>query len=79
MPRASEMSGEGETPLSPMEATAGRENRRTATAYDDRRVTDGSNLDHFMCEICAAKVECAKALPVSARTDFRLSLAKPPR
>jgi hypothetical protein len=33
MPRASEMSGERETLLSPMDETGGREKRRTATAY----------------------------------------------
>jgi hypothetical protein len=45
----------------------------------DSHVTDGSNLDHVMCEICAAKVECAKASPVFARMDFhgRVRLAPP--
>jgi hypothetical protein len=67
MPRASEMSGERETLLSPMEETGGAGKPTNGNGLrHDGCVTDGSNLDHVMCEICAAKFERAKASPVSA-------------
>jgi hypothetical protein len=49
------MSGDREMPLSPdgRDGEAGKQPDGNGLRHDGC-VTDGSNLDHFMCEICAA-------------------------
>ena len=53
------------------EAIAGRENHGgQQRKRNDESMSNGSNLDHFMCEICAREFGSATVSLISARVDF---------